>query len=64
VGFFYVVKITLDAIWHYFNVGVIGREATFMFDNLKYVVIFELATRIIKIKCMIESRKLGVIILS
>ena len=26
---FFVVKITLDAIWHYFNVGVIGREATF-----------------------------------
>ena len=28
-GLFYVVKITLDAIWHYFNVGIIGREATF-----------------------------------
>jgi len=35
-----------------------------MSDNLKYVVIFELATLIIKIKCMIESRKLGVIILT
>jgi len=29
VGFFYVVKITLDAMWQYFNVGVIGGEATF-----------------------------------
>ena len=34
-----------------------------MSDNPKYVVIFELDTRIIKIKCMIESLKLDVIIL-